>query len=220
MMKIKAVVFDFDGVIMETEPYHIEAFRKVFRKDFGVSLSYNDVLAYAGLTHSEKIRRLCKEKDIPIKHDPEEVREKILRMVFDSIEKDIKNNFIKIPHGLLNLLESLKGKYKIGMATMNKRKYSLEMLRLLDIEKYFDAIITFEDVEKIKPHPEVYIKIAKMLGENPENCIAIEDSVYGIQSAKAAGMKCVAIASTNPREKLKEADMIIERFEEIDVEKL
>lgn len=215
MDSVKAVIFDFDGVILETEPYHIEAFRKIMKEDLGLSLAYEDVLVYAGLTHSEKIRRIFRERGIPMPENLEEEREKILSMAFVSIEKDIRNGLTKLPSGLLDLLKKLKEKgYKIGMATMNKRKYSLEILRLLGINAYFDAIITFEDVKKIKPHPEAYLKAAGMLGVNPENCIVIEDSVYGIQSAKAAGMKCIAITTTNPREKLKEADIIIESFGE------
>ncbi len=216
---IKAVIFDFDGVVLETEPYHIEAFRKIIREDFGLGLSYDDVLVYAGLIHSEKIRRICKERGIPIPENLEEEREKILSMAFASIEKDIKNGLTKLPSGLLSLLKKLKEKgYKIGIATMNERKYSLEILRLLGIDAYFNAIITFEDVKKLKPHPEAYLKAAGMLGVNPENCIVIEDSVYGIQSAKAAGMMCIAITTTNMRERLKEADMIIDNFGEVDTE--
>ncbi len=216
---VKAIIFDFDGVVLETEPYHIEAFRKIMKEDFGLSLSYDDVLVYAGLIHSEKIRRICKERGIPTPVNLEEEREKILSMAFASIEKDIRNGLTKLPSGLLDLLKNIKEKgYKIGIATMNERKYSLEILHILGIEKYFDAIITFEDVKKIKPHPEAYLKAAGMLGVNPENCIVIEDSVYGIQSAKSAGMMCIAITTTNMRERLKEADMIIDNFGEVDTE--
>ncbi len=217
----KAVIFDFDGVIMETEPYHIEAFRKTIEEDFGLKLAYDEVLAYAGLTHAEKIRRIFRKKGLPVDFDAEAEREKILKRAFETIEKKVRKGGISLPKGLLEFLGRLKArKYKIGLATVNKRKYISRILKIAKIDKCFDAAVTSDDIKKPKPDPEIYVKAAKKLKVAPANCTAIEDSVYGIQSAKAAGMKCIAITTTNTRERLKDADIIVDGFEEIDVEKL
>lgn len=221
MEKPKAVIFDFDGVVMETEPYHIEAFRKTIREDFNVEVSYDEVLAFAGLTHAEKIRRIFRKKGLPVDFDAEAEGEKILARAFDIIEKEMKKGNIELPDGLIEFLDRLKAKkYKIGLATVNKRKYISRILRIAKIDKCFDAVVTSDDIKNPKPDPEIYVKAAKKLNANPRNCIAIEDSVYGVQSAKAAGMKCVAITTTNTRERLKDADIIVDGFDELDADKI
>jgi beta-phosphoglucomutase len=90
----------------------------------------------------------------------------------------------------------------------------------LGIENYFEAIITGHDVTEGKPSPQVFLVAAQRLGADPKNCVVFEDAVAGVKAAKSAGMHCVAITSSNPREKLAEADLVVDSLAEVSVNDL
>ncbi len=92
------------------------------------------------------------------------------------------------------------------------------ILRALGMENAFEAIAAGEDVLRGKPDPEVFLAAAGRLGVEPGRCIVIEDAVGGVQGAGAAGMKCVAVTNTHPRESLARADLVVDSLEEVDPE--
>jgi len=87
------------------------------------------------------------------------------------------------------------------------------MFENIPIEKYFTAVVNSSHIKKGKPDPEIYLKVASLLNVPPKNCLVFEDAVVGIKSAKAAGMKVIAVATTQPKEELSEADMIVDDYE-------
>jgi len=106
--------------------------------------------------------------------------------------------------------------YKLAIATSGPSGNVDFVLGNTNLHMYFDAVVDSSMIIQGKPDPEIYLKAAQELGVEPEHCLVVEDSVSGIRAGKAAGMIVVAITSTNPKEKLKEADVIIDHFNEFE----
>jgi beta-phosphoglucomutase-like phosphatase (HAD superfamily) len=138
----------------------------------------------------------------------------------DGVIVDRRPYLSPVPN-LIDLLERLKAadiKMAVGTsADTNSVNFVLNRLKISD---YFQAAIGISMVRNGKPAPDTYLKVAETIGENPENCVVIEDSVSGIRAGKSAGMKVIAITTTRNREDLQEADLIIDDYKEIDITSL
>jgi HAD superfamily hydrolase (TIGR01509 family) len=102
---------------------------------------------------------------------------------------------VKLFPGAIELIEALQGKVKMGLASMNNRSVILHLLKMKDIEKYFDTVLTAESISLSKPNPEIFLKAASKLNTKPEKCVVFEDSIFGVQAAKSANMGCVAVVT-------------------------
>jgi HAD superfamily hydrolase (TIGR01509 family) len=113
----------------------------------------------------------------------------------------------------------VKSKYNVALVSSSPKPIVDIVVQRFELGKYFDRIITGDDVEKGKPDPEPYLKAAKELGVHPEECVVVEDSINGVKSAKAAGMKCIGITNSFPREELERAgaDYVIDVIVELPV---
>lgn len=219
---IKSLIFDFDGVIANTEPVHYAAFRDVLREkgyNFSKDEYYSHYLAYD-------------DKTLFIKYY--ESRDKLLS--YDELHKilsrksDLYNNLINheistFP-GVAGFLEKIRRRYRIAIGSGALRQEILEALKILKFEDYFELIVSANEVEKCKPDPEVYNMVLERLNTDkdelilPGECLVIEDSIYGIKAAKSAGMKCVAITNTYPASELTSADVIVERIDLLNLDDL
>ena len=103
------------------------------------------------------------------------------------------DNEIRLFEGAIELLESLQGRVKLGLASMNNRSVIEHSLQSRGIRKLFDTVITAEDILRPKPNPEIFLKCAMRLTSNPAKCVVIEDSIFGAVAAKTAGMSCIAV---------------------------
>ncbi len=191
--KIKAVIFDFDGIIVNTQAYHWVAWRKTLSK-YGVILDETDNLITRGLDRREVLLGLLEL------HQLNWTEIKIEKVLYD------KNEFYKFLISDINKVELLpetfifikwlkKNGYKTAIATLSKN--SLAIIKKLDIEQYFDVIVDPETIDKTKPDPEVFFKATKLLGLNPWECVGIEDSQIGINAINAAFMASLAIDYNN-----------------------
>ena len=95
--------------------------------------------------------------------------------------------------GSVDLLESLQGKVKLGLASMNDREVINHMLKTTDAWRFFDVVVTADDIVNPKPNPEIFLNCARKLESKPEYCAVIEDSIFGVEAAKAAKMRCIAV---------------------------
>jgi HAD superfamily hydrolase (TIGR01509 family) len=95
--------------------------------------------------------------------------------------------------GAIELLDSLRDKVPIGLASMNNRKVILNLLRKMRLTEYFQVVITADEVKHPKPCPDIFLECAMMLGCSPGGCVVVEDSVFGLEAARRAGMKCIAV---------------------------
>ncbi len=96
--------------------------------------------------------------------------------------------------GARKLLESLRGKVKMALASMNNRVVIVDTLLVLQVQDFFNVILTGDDVTKSKPDPEIFLKSAQKMNSNPQNCVVLEDSIFGVKAAKAGKMACIAVA--------------------------
>jgi HAD superfamily hydrolase (TIGR01509 family) len=109
---------------------------------------------------------------------------------------------------------------RLAVATSGPKENLDFVLDNLDIRHFFDALVEESQITHGKPHPEIYLRAAQLLGISPQECVAIEDSIFGLQSAKSAGMKAIAITTSFTPDKLTLADKIIHSFTELQVDEL
>ncbi|MBA7597583.1 Phosphorylated carbohydrates phosphatase [subsurface metagenome] len=210
MPEVEAVIWDMDGVLADTAPHHLHAWQEIFSKR-GVKFTEADFKRGFGIRNDAIIRNILGEQ--VTKDEIEAIaqeKEKTFRRI-------IGQNIRPLP-GAVKLLQALD-KHGVRMAIASST--TIENIRLIiggmDIENCFKAVVTGHDVTEGKPSPQVFLLAAKRLGAEPENCIVVEDSVAGVVAAKSAGMYCVAVTNTHPREKLKEADLIVDTLEAVSV---
>jgi beta-phosphoglucomutase len=209
-----AVVFDMNGVIIDDERIHQASWRQYCQKH-GFHLTEED------FTHNVFGRT---EKD---------TFEYLYGRTITSGELEAFSNErvdtaialfkpqIKLADGLKKLLVELSDlSIPLAIATSSRRRYFRFIMEALDIGKFFKGAVTAEDIVKGKPDPEVYLKAAQLLGVPPQNCEAVEDTLSGIKSARAAGMQVTALASTHSADELQVADRVIGTFKDIDAKTL
>ncbi len=180
------VILDMDGVILDSEPIHLEATNRVLKK-YGAELSYRENLSLQGTAEipywkilmerfgfSEDVKKLIEEKE---KH------------MFEILSrKELVPN-----EGLMEFLLALRKRgIPIGLASSSQLNQINFILRKLGLREFFSAITSGEEVSEGKPEPQIYLETARRLGVPPERCVAIEDSRNGLISAKRAGMKVIA----------------------------
>jgi beta-phosphoglucomutase family hydrolase len=213
MPELKAVIWDMDGVLADTAPHHLRAWQETFAKR-GIKFTEADFMRGFGIRNDAIIRNVLGEKIT--KAEIETIareKEATFRRI---IGKDVK----PLP-GALELLRQLHDRgIRMSIASSTVIENIHLIVGSLGIEKYFEAIITGHDVTEGKPSPQVFLVAAQRLGAEPGNCLVFEDAVAGVKAAKSAGMYCVAITSSHPREKLKEADLIVDSLEEVSVKDL
>ena len=207
---IKAIIFDMDGVLVQTEKLKSIAYAKAVQRirglpepDFRASDAYGEVVgASREITSTHVMNKLGLEEDLrPLmsKYDvsrPVDALTAVRYEIYYEMVGDpqvIRDN--QWPHAINVLKIAKKNFCKTGLATLSKRKDVKHVIEALGIRETIDVIITAEDVSKGKPDPEIYLLVAKKLGINPKECIVIEDSVNGVKAGLSAGMNVVAIAT-------------------------
>ena len=206
-MKLKGVIFDGDGVLFDTEKLHVIAWKKVFNSH-NIELKEDDFTEGVGVEDKTFLKKLKENRKIKKDLKIEElVREKNKELL-----KIVNKENAKVFEEIKEILKFLKNKYKIAVASNSEKKFVLKVLKITGIYDFFDLIITRDDVENPKPFPDIYIEVSKKLKIPVENMIAFEDSETGILSAKSSGIFCIAIPATQTLEKLKNADIIIDKI--------
>lgn len=207
---MKAVIFDMDGVLVETEPFHTRAVKEIL-EEAGIDISEDEILEYVGLAYPEKLKIIFSKKSTD--RDIPELLKKIHQRY-----RDLIKGKVKLMEGALELIEKFSNNgFKIALVTASNDSQTSIVLSNTDMKKYFDIVVTSNDVKNKKPDPECYLLASKKLEIKPDQCLVIEDSVYGVTAAKKAGMKCIALTSTTDRNKLKDADLIVDSLNEIDL---
>lgn len=186
----KAVIFDMDGVLIDSELFWRQAEMEVF-SSLGVIVTDENLKVTKTMTPSE-VTKYWYDK-FPWKE--KELRE-VEDMVISKVIQLIKSENCQIK-GVKTFIEKLSTKYKIGLATNSPNKIIPVVLKKLNILPYFDSISSAEFEVKGKPDPAIYLKTAEKLKVKPQNCIAIEDSYLGMLAAKNAGMKVIAFTNGN-----------------------
>jgi len=208
ILKPKAVIFDMDGVIVDSMPYHFLAWYEALRP-YGVRVSCFDVYAKEGERWSKSLRDFLKKEGIAPSR-------KLLSEIFIFRQKIFKKYFKRfIFKDAERVLCALKKRgYLLSLVT-GTPDYEVKRILPNKLYRIFNSIIAGNNVKKGKPHPEPYLKAAKMLKVNPSECVVIENAPYGIESAKRARMLCIAVSTSLPAEFLNNADFIVDKLGKI-----
>ena len=209
----KAVIWDMDGVIADTAPYHFSAWQETFRQR-GVKFTKEDFRYSFGLRNDPIIRNMLGEQT------PQDEIEAIAREKEVAFRSLIGQKIRPLP-GVMELIRSLLGNgFKLAIASSAPMENIKLVTQSLGIDNCFHDIVTGRDVSEGKPSPQGFLLAAQRLGADPGNCIVIEDAVAGVAAGKRAGMHCIAVTNTHPRENLKEADLIVDSLDGVTIDNL
>jgi HAD superfamily hydrolase (TIGR01509 family) len=206
----EAVVFDLDGVVIQTEELWDEV-RKAFARERGGRYDAEAQRAMMGMSSTEWSRYMHDE--LGIDDPPEEISREVVRRM----QERYRERLPLIP-GALEAVERMAARWPLGVASSSNRPLIDAVLGLSGLGRFFTATVSSEEVARGKPAPDVYMEAARRLGVPAERCAAIEDSHSGIRSAKAAGMRVVAIPNPSfppDEEALAVADVVLESIAEL-----
>ena len=209
--RMRAVIFDFDGVIADTEPLHFEGLRRTFAA-IDITLTEQDYYAnYLGFDD-----RGCVEEALRVNRRPitEPIVHDLMRKKASAYLDSIRDHMVIFP-GVREFVEAAASAYPIAIASGALRPEIELILEQAGIRKAFRHITSAEDVAKSKPDPQPFLHALAGLNRQqagpplePDSCLVIEDSLPGIRAAKAAGMKVLAVTNTHTVQDLHEADAI------------
>jgi len=203
---IKAVIFDFDGVIGDTMKDNCIAWQKAF-EPYGFQLDASEYYRLEGMGRFQIAQHFIEKYnlDASIKNDVVEAKEHNYKM----------DNTFKIYDHVLSIFAFLKQKgISTAIVTGASRERITEHLDA-EIASQVTALVTADDVTHTKPHPEPYLKAVTKLNLNPENCIVVENAILGIESAKAAKCICFALETTLKKEELSKSDKVFKTHKEL-----
>ena len=207
----KAVIFDMDGVLVNSEPFYVEVEQKKFRQ-LGLMVSEEEHQTYQG-TATDRMWQLIKERH-GVSQPVEELVEmtnKLVTPYFQSLEK------INPMPGVEKLIKKLKETgTPLALASSSYPDVIKIILQKAGLSNYFEVVVDSQMAGSSKPEPDIFLLAAKKLKVEPENCLVIEDSKNGIAAAKAAGMFCVAYAGPGSElQDQRQADFVISDFSEL-----
>ena len=207
--KTRAVIFDMDGVIVDSEPL-INAAAVAMYKEKGLNVQPDDFLPFVGAGEDRYIGGVAEKYNFSL--DIPAAKKRTYEIYLDLVPSRLRAfpGAVEFVHrcreaSLLVAVASSADKIKVE-ANLNKIGLSIE---------FWNAVIWGEDVRKKKPAPDIFLLAAEKLNTDPKHCIVVEDAVNGIHAAHAAGMRCVAVATTFPAERLREADVVRESIAHI-----
>ena len=211
---IEGVVFDLDGVLLDSEQLWDRAREELARERGGRwhGCAQRDMM---GMSSTEWSRYM--HDRIGLREPPEEISREVVRRL-----STLYRERLPVLPGAREAVERLAMRWPLALASSSNRELIDLALELMEVQQFFRATVSSEEVPRGKPAPDVYLEAARRLGVDPAGAVAIEDSHNGIRSAKAAGMRVVAIPNEHfpPGEALEEADVVLESLGDLTDETL
>jgi HAD superfamily hydrolase (TIGR01509 family) len=209
LIPFQAVIFDMDGVIVDSEPLHERAFREVF-EEIGYGGTHGvDFSAYYGASDAIVWR------DFIARHQPAQSFEELLARKEQKFAALLQHEE-PIFAGLPELLENMAARYPLALASGSRHPTIDAVLALRRLRRHFRAVVSSEDVAHGKPAPDIFLRAAALLGAAPAGCCVIEDSAAGVEAGLAAGMTVIAITNSLPAERLARATRVVATYREIE----
>jgi len=182
--KAKGLIFDLDGTLADTMPIHYMAWKNAAAR-YGIDFSPVLFMELAGIPLYPTVEKLNQIFGKSV--DPKELG--------NIKEAEFEKNMHLTPEikVVTDLVRANYGKLPMAVGTGGSRRLSLKTLEIIGLRKYFDVLVTSEDVASFKPHPETFLKCAQLIGVAPEDCEVFEDGILGMQAARSAGMMVVDV---------------------------
>ena len=198
-----------DGVIVNSEPHHEQAFYDVIRE-----IGYDSL---GGLTFADYVGRSDFELwvDFIAKNKPVQTLEELLARKRQRVI-DVMREVQPIFRGLPELVEKLAARCPLAIASGSEHIVIQAVLSMRGLQRFFSAVVSSSDVKRGKPAPDIFLRAAELLKVAPRDCWVIEDSKPGVTAGLAAGMKVIAITNTHPAEELRQAPHVVKNYEEIE----
>ncbi|HOK95881.1 MAG TPA: HAD-IA family hydrolase [Anaerohalosphaeraceae bacterium] len=198
----RGVVLDMDGVLTDSEPFICRAACLMFA-EHGLSVEPDDFLPFVGTGENRYLGGVAEKYNFPI--DIEQAKKR----TYDIYLEIIKGNLKPLP-GVQTFLRRCRsmGKKLAIASSADRRKVRGNLIEIGLPEEWFDAVVVGEDVSRKKPDPMIFQTAIERLGLNPSECLVVEDAVSGVEAAKRAGARCLALTTSFPAEKLRAADWI------------
>ena len=209
-----AMVFDVDGVIADTESLNARASVEMFRQLHGVAVRPEDFQPFVGTGDERYVEGVAEKYGVTI--DTQAAVERRAENFF----KALRDGPLPALPGVLELVEAARENtnVRVAIATSGQKAKQFPVIKGAGLKlEWFDAVITGDDVTRKKPDPQIYLLAAERLGLPPERCVVFEDAPVGVESAKAAGMSCVAITNTVGPVALADADIVVSSLADVDL---
>lgn len=213
---IKAVILDMDGVMVDTESGVAQATVDMFREVYGVRVKSEDFLPFVGMGAKKYIAGVAEKYKVDVDV------EKAIRDRQENFRKIALRGEVRAFPGVIELIqEAKKSGLKTAIATSSHKAILEITLEGAGINiKDFDAVTTAEECKNVKPDPEIFLLTARKLNVLPNDCLVIEDSPAGVKAGKTGGFMVVAVTNTFLKEKLQEADIVVNNLKEIPIRNL
>lgn len=203
--EIEALLFDMDGVLIDSMKYHAKSFVKALN-EFDVKIKEDSIYRWEGKGDIHIIKEILKQKNLQ-EIDPKNIAEE-RRKIFGEIEET------KPFEGMYELLNELTKKHRLSVVSGSTRK-NLNNFITRFYPSIFNCLVSGEDIQNQKPHPEPFQKCLKGVNAKEDEAIVIENAPLGVESAKKAGIKCIAVATYVEPEELLKADVVLENHEKL-----
>ncbi len=220
---LKAVVFDFDGIIVDTEPLHYKTFQKIL-ESLGAGFSWDEyVEKYMGFDDRDAFREAFRSNGLELDD------KKLVHLVSQkaTLFQEVASEGVSSYPGVVELIRSLSGKIPLAICSGALRSDIEPLLLMLSIQDAFDSVVTADDVIASKPDPASYSLAILRLQQlfpgqqiTPSSSVAIEDTPSGISSAKGAGLKVLSVTNSYPAEELQSADRVVDSLASLTLEDL
>lgn len=214
---IKGVIFDMDGVLIESEAIYMES-EKEFFKELGLEFTKEEREKYTGIPVDEIWKEIDKDYELKTKYSVNELIEKHIEIFYQGL----KENDIQLMQGVEDWFKKLQeNNYKMIIASSSFPKIVNYVYQKFNLAKYMEGFVNVNNIKNGKPDPEIFLKAAEQLALKPEECIVIEDSMNGVIAAKKANMKCVAFNNReDAMQNLEKADLLITEFNQENFNKI
>ncbi|MFT4311192.1 MAG: HAD family hydrolase [Candidatus Woesearchaeota archaeon] len=205
---IKAIIFDMDGVLVDSMKYHIYSWKKSFENE-GLKSDETELSLFEGMSFKETIKRISK-------HNNKEISVEVQRKIHEDKRKILSEVFkLEIYEEIVEILKFLEEKgLRLGVVTGSNREFATKIIED-NFKEMFEVVVTGDDTKLGKPHPEPYNKAKEKLGLKSDEILVVENAPLGITSAKAAGLKVIAIETTLEKKHLKEANKVLKDHTEL-----
>jgi beta-phosphoglucomutase len=207
----EAVIFDWDGTLADSRQVVVASFQKAL-SELHCKISNNFIERRIGIGSAETFIEILQSTKLPF--DEALIKSLVEKKIQNEVEMSEK---VKLFAGSLDLLQSLHGKVKLGLASMNDHEVINYMLKRAGLQSFFEAVLTAEEISNPKPNAEIFLKCSLRLRSTPDKCVVIEDSVFGVRAAKKAKMACIAVLTgVYSQEELEKAnpDVIVDSLTE------